>query len=313
MKVALGCSLLFATAALAFAGPSPLPTDDVTAGGSEGTDDSSSKFPSISGEYLVESTYVGEAGVRSGHRIVSDFDENDTILRGILTPRVKLGVLRLGAEYERFSFGFPSKTPIPNTLQSVALVLGIDTQLSDSILLRFEAQPGLYSTNNIGIEDFNVPFIAGGTYIYNPNLQFVVGVSVDIDRKYPVIPGAGIRWKIARQWLINAVMPDPRIEFEASKSLTLYGGATIKETSFRVGDEFGNTHGSKMSRLNNAVLTYNEVRTGVGCDWKVASFLTLSAEAGYQPYRNFDYYRTDLRFHEDGSAPYGMVSLHGAF
>jgi hypothetical protein len=55
------------------------------------------------------------------------------------------------------------------------------------------------------------------------------------------------------------------------------------------------------------------VRTGLGIAWKTSSMLTLTAEAGYQPYRNFDFYRTEVRYHEDGSAPYGMLSLHGAF
>jgi hypothetical protein len=61
------------------------------------------------------------------------------------------------------------------------------------------------------------------------------------------------------------------------------------------------------------VLTYSEVRGGVGADWKIFSFATLSGEVGYQPYRSFDFYRADVRFHEDGSAPYGMLSLHSAF
>jgi hypothetical protein len=41
--------------------------------------------------------------------------------------------------------------------------------------------------------------------------------------------------------------------------------------------------------------------------------ITLSAEAGYQPYRDFDFYRTDVRYHQDGGAPYGTVSVHGEF
>jgi hypothetical protein len=190
--------------------------------------------------------------------------------------------------------------------------VGLDTQLSDSILVRFEAQPGLYGTNHLEGSDFNVPFLLGGTYIYNPNLQFVLGVSVDVERKYPLLPGAGIRWKIARQWVANAVLPTPRLEFQPSKDLTLYLGANIKETNFRVSDNFGDTHGRK-SQLNGALLTYSEVRTGLGIAWKTSSMLTLTAEAGYQPYRNFDFYRTEVRYHEDGSAPYGMLSLHGAF
>jgi hypothetical protein len=187
----------------------------------------------------------------------------------------------------------------------------MDTQFSDSILVRFEAEPGVYGTNHLTGDTFNVPFLIGGTYIYNPSVQFVLGVSVDTERKYPVLPGAGLRWKLHRQWVLNAVLPKPRLEFDATKDLEFYLGANIKETSFRVDDNFGRSHGIR--RLDNAVLTYNEVRTGVGVDWKISSIATLTAEAGYEPYRVFDFYRADVRYRENGSAPYGMISLHGAF
>ena len=264
-----------------------------------------------SGEYSADETYVGEATVKRSTRRVSDYDEHDTVLRFVLTPRIKLGVLRLGLEWEHFSFGMPARSPLPNTFQELSAVIGIDTQLSDSILVRVEAQPGFYGTNNFSGDQINVPFIAGGTYIYNPSVQFVLGVSIDVEREYPVIPAAGIRWKLARQWVLNAVMPTPRLEFEASKAVTLYLGANIKQTNFRMDSDFGTQHGIR--KLNNAVLSYSEVRGGLGVDWKLASFATLTAEAGYQPYRSFDFYRADINFHEDGSAPYGMISLHGAF
>src|SRR5215831_6090565 len=107
--------------------------------------------PGLSGEYLLENTYVGEADVSRDHHAVENFDENDSILGLILTPRISLGVLRIGGDWERFSFGFPALTPLPNTLQSTGLVVGLDTQLSDSILVRFEAQPGVYGTNHFSI------------------------------------------------------------------------------------------------------------------------------------------------------------------
>jgi hypothetical protein len=265
-----------------------------------------------SGEYLAAETYVGEAGVKRGAHATDDFDESDAILRFIFTPRTKLGVLRLGAEWERFWFDFPKDAPLPDTLQSISLVMGLDTQLSDSILMRIEGQPGMYNTGvNDLSDDFNMPFIIGGTYIYKPNLQFIVGVSVDVERKYPVLPAAGFRWKFSRQWVANAVLPTPRLEYELNTNLTLYAGAQFKETNFRVDDQFGDKQGKP--QLNHAVLTYSEVRTGGGFDWKISSILTLTAEAGYQPYRSFDFYRTDVRYHESQAAPYGMVSLHGAF
>ena len=275
------------------------------------TTEASSFFSSISAEYLAEETYVSGADVAREKLRVRDFDESNTILRLVFTPRIKLGVLRLGAEWERFSFGFPDRTPLPNTLQSVSFVIGLDTQLSDSILMRVEAEPGLYGTNNLDWDQVNVPLVVGGSYIYSPNFQLVVGVSIDVERDYPVIPVAGFRWKVSRLWVVNAVMPTPRLEFEAAKNVILYAGANIKQTNFRVDDEFGTHHGD--ARLDNAVLSYSEVRTGGGIDWKITPSVILTAEAGYQPYRNFDFYRTDVRFHEDGSAPYGMISLHGAF
>src|SRR6266403_3480564 len=272
---------------------------------------SEASIVSLSGEYIIEGTYVGNGDVQRGPHELRDFDESDILVRFVLTPRIKLGVLRLGAEWERFSFGFPDSAPLPDTLQAVSLVLGLDTQLSDSILLRFQAQPGFYGTDNFESQDVNIPFVVGGTYIYSPNLQLVLGIGVDIERKYPVLPGGGVRWKIARQWVLDAVLPTPRLEFQLNKDLMLYAGGTIKETNFRVDDHFGSVRG--IPRLNQAVLTYGEIRTGAGAAWRVSSVMTLSAEAGYQPYRDFDFYRADVRYHQDGGAPYGTISVRGEF
>jgi hypothetical protein len=263
-------------------------------------------------EYSFDETYVGEANVSRGRHRITDFDESDTFLHFVFTPRVKAGVLRLGFEYEQFSFGFGENTPLPNTLQSVTAVVGIDTQFSDSILVRLEATPGVYSERfKAGTTLFNMPFVIGGTYIYSPDVQLVVGIGVDVERKYPVLPGGGIRWRFQPQWVLAAVLPTPRLQYEWNKNMTLYAGATFKETNFRVGDTFGTDKG--VPELNHAVLTYSEVRAGGGFDWKVSSWLSVNAEAGYQPYRDFDFYRANIRYHEDGGAPYGMISLHGAF
>jgi hypothetical protein len=267
----------------------------------------------LSGEYVAEETYVGSGDVeRNSRKSVRDFDEHDSILHLVFTPRIKPGVLRLGLEWERFSFGIPDGAPLPDKLQAVNLVIGLDTQLSDSILIRVEAQPGVYNTGFDDVsDDFNAPFVVGGTYIFSPNLQLVLGVGVDIERKYPVLPAAGVRWKMAPQWVLNAVLPTPRLEFEMNSGLTLYVGANLKQANYRVDDHFGDNTGN--AGLNHAVITYTEVRTGAGIDWKISPVVTLTGEVGYQPYREFDFYRAHVRYHQDGGAPYGMISVHGAF
>ena len=271
-------------------------------------------FWPLTGEYVAEGTYVGGGDVeRNSRKKVEDFDEIDSNIRVVLTPRTNIGVLRLGAEWERFSFGFPEQTALPNTLQSFCAVMGLDMQFSDSIIVRAEGHPGLYQSGlgHLDWDNFNLPFLVGGTYIYSPNVQFVLGVSVDVERKYSVIPAAGLRWKIGPQWLLDAVMPTPRLQYEMSRNVSLYAGATVKETNYRVDDNFGTSHG--IPRLDNAILTYSEVRTGAGFDWKISPIVTFTGEIGYQPYRDFDFYRADVTYRHDGGAPYGTISLHSTF
>lgn len=267
-------------------------------------------------EFQAEGTYVGKGDVQRGERgnlRVEDFDESDARIHFILTPRTAIGILRLGVQTERYSFGYGSLAPIPDNLHSTALVLGLDTEFSDSFLIRFEMDPGFYGTDfdDFGRDTFNVPVIIGGTYIFSSNFQIVFGVGIDAFRKYPVLPGGGIRWKFASQWTLNAVAPTPRLEYEPNSNLLFYVGADIRANSYRVEKNFGTLRGDPA--LNHGAITFEEVRTGGGLDWKLSSAIKLSLEGGVIPFRNFDFHRTDVRYHQDGMVPYGMLALHAAF
>ncbi len=63
----------------------------------------SNGFWPLSGEFSADVTYVGEGDVERGGKHVNDFDEIYSDIQLVLTPRMKFGVLRLGAEWERFS------------------------------------------------------------------------------------------------------------------------------------------------------------------------------------------------------------------
>src|SRR4029077_14919984 len=104
----------------------------------------------LSAEYDLEETYIGEATVRRGRHVVSDLDEYNTLVRFVLTPRVGIGVLRLGASYERFAFGSNGSWADCDTLQAANVVIGLDTRFSDSILVRAESQLGFYGA---GMDD----------------------------------------------------------------------------------------------------------------------------------------------------------------
>ena len=268
----------------------------------------------FSGEFEIEQAYLGNGEVSRGARDVKDFNEYYSNLLFVYTPRVSFGILRLGAQWERYSFDFPNGgAQLPNTLQATNAIVGLDTKFSDSILVRLEAQPGFYGTtfDHFDGDTFNVPFVLGGTYIYSPDLQLVLGLGVNVQSRYPVLPGGGIRWKVAPNWLLNLVLPTPRIEYQAARNATLFVGADVKANSFRVDDRFGSSHG--YNALNNAWLNYDELRTGGGLEWKLSSSLTLTFEGGYAAYREFDFHRTDARYHNESGSPYGAIRLRVEF
>ena len=65
--------------------------------------------------------------------------------------------------------------------------------------------------------------------------------------------------------------------------------------------------------MNHAAVTYTGVRAGLGLEMKVAPEIKVSVEGGYLPYRTFDFYRADVRYHHDEGAPYGSLAIHAAF
>jgi len=271
---------------------------------------------SFSFEFEAEAAYFGDGDVQrgeTGNRRITDFDGGQARVHFILTPLTKIGILRLGVEMEHYSFGFGGNAAIPDDLHSTSMILGLDTELSESFLIRLEAKPGFYGTDfdDFGQDTFNVPVVIGGTYIFNSNFQVVFGLGIDALRQYPVLPGGGIRWKFAPQWTLNAVVPTPRLEYEPTSSFLLYAGLDLRSTSYRVDEQFGSLRGD--TSLNHAAITYNELRAGAGFDWKLTSAIKFSVEGGFIPFREFDFHRTQVRYHQDGSIPYGMLALHAAF
>lgn len=242
-----------------------------------------------------------------------DVSEQSSQFHFVASPQLEEDVLlRLGADWQRYSFGLPAAAPLPNTLQSTALVVGADVQAFGSWLIRMEATPGFYSASNrFDGNDFNMPFTLGGSYIASADLQWIVGCEVDFHNRYRVLPGVGMRWKFAEKWVLNAVLPTPRLEYSYSKALTLYTGADLRMQTYRLDGQFGAAHGA--SSVNGDLVDYTEVRVGGGFAWKFTRSLTLELESGYMPCREFDYHHSNYNPETLNGAPYGQVSLGGRF
>ncbi|HEV3410398.1 MAG TPA: DUF6268 family outer membrane beta-barrel protein [Chthoniobacterales bacterium] len=262
-------------------------------------------------EVDLEGSYVGGGDIEREEFRIQDMDEWNFLARFLVLPETPIGILRLGAEYEIYDFDMP-EFQLPDRLQSAALIVGLDTKFSDELLVRFEAKPGLYSGDELEGGDYNAPMILGGTYLYSSSLQFVFGVGIDWESDYFVLPGGGVRWKFHPQWVANMTLPTPRLEYEVNNNLMLYVGADIRGKTYRVDDDLVSLPGDD-GNVNNGVLRYSELRTGGGLQWRFGEGSKLSLEGGYMPHREFDYHRTDVRWHHEAGAPYGSVSFHLAF
>ncbi len=273
----------------------------------------------ISHEFTSDNSYVAGANAKVGNQKFGNVTEINNHINYVISPQLNDNLLlRVGVDYDRYSFGLPSTAkqggfylPAPNTLQSTAMVIGADYTISDQWFMRVEATPGVYNdSENLSGEDVNVPFIIGGSYIVDKDLQWFFGVSVDLWRDMPVLPGAGVRWKFSDQWTLFFVLPKPQLQYEVNERLTLFVGANLKGGSYRMSESFGREHGR--NPLNSSIVNYSEVRIGAGATWKALSFLDVNLEAGYVPTRTFDYSRANTRVKLE-AAPYVELSATAKF
>jgi hypothetical protein len=264
-------------------------------------------------EFNADTSYVGGARTNFGSDGDGNVSEQRTSTRFLVEPQYNGGpIYRLGLGYERYNFGFSKAAPIPDSLQAENLVLGVDFELFNSWLIRVEADPGLYGDGRSrGFRDFNVPFILGGSYIASEEVQWIVGLGIDIDRQIPVIPAVGVRWSLTDNWVIDAVLPTPRLEYDWSKDLTLYLGGDFDDGTYRVDRGLGDALGRHS--LSGAVVEYDEIHVGAGFSWKASKAITFEIEGGYLPYREFDFHRADTHFSNDDVAPYGQMSINAQF
>ncbi len=158
-------------------------------------------------------------------------------------------------------------------------IAGDLTLKGQAVIPRVDALPGLYgSFRSISSKDFNGPFQIGGSYFVSTDLVFIAGVSIDVDNDFPVYPAIGLHWKIGSKWVIEGIAPLPQLRYLLSDNVTLFAGADLRETTFRMAENFGQSSGIR--KLDNAILQYREVRATAGLIWKLSKNLSVDIEGG---------------------------------
>lgn len=266
----------------------------------------------VSWEVTSDASYVAGSQTKAGDVKFGHFTEVANSFQAVASTHLTEGaILRMGGSWDRYSFGTPANSPLPNTLQSGAAVMGVDLQVASDWLVRFEVQPGVYSDfQDITFDDVNIPTTIGASYLCDKDLQIVFGLSVDPRRQIPVLPGAGVRWKFADQWTLNAILPRPRLEWTMDETLTLTAGASLKGGSYRLAEKFGDAHGRP--GMNGVMMDYSEARAGLGVAWRPHPAVEVTAEGGYMVWRTFDAWAPSMSFRGD-PAPYGGISVTAGF
>jgi hypothetical protein len=278
----------------------------------------------MSYEFDADTSYVGDARTNFGGGVSGNVSEQNEDAKFLIEPQFNDGpIYRFGLSYQRYNFGISQAAPIPDILQAENLVLGVDFEVFNSILVRVEADPGLYNDGRAsGYRDFNVPFTIGGSYIAGEDVQWVAGLEADFNRQIPVFPAVGFRWQFRDQWVLDAILPTPRLEFDENKDLTLYLGGDVDDGTYRMDQRLGVGYDETYrdsraqnvgSHLGGTIVEYDEVRIGTGLSWKASKVITLELECGYLPYREFDFHRADVHLSNNSGAPYGQLSLSAQF
>jgi hypothetical protein len=221
-------------------------------------------------------------------------------------------LFRFGIDFERHDFTGMDSQPIPSTLQSYGFTLGADFQLGDAWLARIDFQPGFYGSGDVfRFATFNVPVVMGASYFVNADLQLMVGLSVNYERKYPVLPGIGFRWRAGHDWVLNGILPTPRVEYSLNQSVIWYAGADFRGDTYRVNSDFGRERG--FNNIDNGVADYSQIRVGTGISWSINTHTTFQMEAGFVPVEDLDFHRADTRVRATDAPPYVDLSLKAKF
>lgn len=278
--------------------------------------------PAQTSVYPPVADFDQTAGAEVSHSFASEISRGSRTLGDLSATHARAGWLGSfranerwtwlgGAEWRGIGFERPSGSPIPGEVHGVAAKLGAEWNISERWTLRMETDPGLYTDfEDVSLDDFNAPFGLRATYTPSPALTWVLGLNVDARSGLPIIGGPGVRWRFAPDWTLSLILPRPRMELAATRSITAFVGGELKGGSWRVAEDFGRRRGE--ARLDQEMIDYREIRAGGGVRWRLDEHWSVSFDAGWVVDRRFTFDREDVLLNGDG-APYLQAGVLGRF
>jgi hypothetical protein len=207
--------------------------------------------------FHVESSYVFESDLNHGGSFGKQDEIQESLEYGHRTRLTGNYYFRLGFSYERFDFG-STNAPVPNHLQSIDGVFGVDYMRGSDVGAFLHVSPGFYFQNHIGISSFDAQITLGAIKVLQEDKLYLFGGAyVSFLRGgIPVLPLAGVVWIPSKQWRLMAVLPDPKLIYSPTDRLDLWVGGQLRGGSYRTdrNDDIRPTklNGAQIERFNLA-------------------------------------------------------------
>ncbi len=259
--------------------------------------------------FKLESAYVFESDLNHGGSFGKQAEIQNEFEYGHRFQVRGNYYAHLGVAYSRYDFGSTS-APVPNHLQAMSAVIGIDYMHGNDVGAFLQVRPGFYFQNDIGISSFDAPITLGRIFIVQEDkLYFFLGAYASFLRSgFPVLPLAGVIWIPNEKFRIMAVLPEPKLIYSPTKKLDVWVGAELVGGSFRT-DRNDNIRPGK---LNGTQVDFADYRAGVGLSYDVSKNVSLDVGAGYSLQRQFDFGRAGETYRTDPS-PYVRLQMSAAF
>lgn len=228
------------------------------------------------------------------------------------TPLSGDAALTHGVGWTRTELDARGSNVLPDLLEARTLQLGWQQTLGPQWRGMVRAQPGFFGDGGgFDSDTFNVPLMALATYAKTRDLFWSFGLIVNRFGDHPVLPIAGFRWNFAPDWSFNAGLPRLGFEWRPGKTLTLTAGGTVQGSAYRLTrNPVAGVPGG--ARVAGAELDYRELRVGVGLNYKVTEWLTLSADAGVAVDQRFEFHERGLTYRGSDEF-FGVIGVGGRF
>jgi hypothetical protein len=200
-----------------------------------------------------------------------------------------------GVKGEIYSFNGTNSLPLRH-LQDVAGQFSLEYFSGSEVAAYLILRPGLYFGGHPGTDSWDIPIECATGIPLTAGLEGALGVSDGRLWRGPV-PVIGLVWDIATGIRLDAVYPEPDLVVALGKNQELRLAGDLSGNGFEVGPA------SQRTRLE-----YYSYRVGLTYTRKLAGGLKLSATAGFELERVFDFYRNSRRL-EAERAPYAQLGL----